>query len=162
MKHLLSGVAVAAALLIGAPVWAQNPSAGNSMGTPGPNPGGPPLTPYSGGAPAPEANSATPPIHPHHAVRHAHAMHAFHKHMAAKAALSGDTTAQLNREELARIQSGNLGNPPAPAAPMPGGPGAPMPPGENPSAGNSMGTPGPNPGGPGLTPYSPGVGAPPH
>jgi hypothetical protein len=88
-------------------------------------------------------------------------MHAFHRHMAEKAALSGDTTAQLNREELARIQSGNLGNPPPTGAPM-GGPGGPMPPGESPSAGNSMGTPGPNPGGPGLTPYSPGVGAPPH
>ena len=34
-------------------------------------------------------------------------MHAHHKEMAARAALSGDTTAQLNREELARIQSGN-------------------------------------------------------
>ena len=164
MKHLLSGVAFAAAFVIAAPVWAQpaNPSAGNGMGMPGPNPGGGGvLSPYSGGgAPAPEANSATPPIHPHHAVRHAHAMHAFHKHMAAKAALSGDTTAQLNREELARIQSGA---PPAPPpAPMPGEPGAPMPSGENPSAGNSMGTAGPNPGGPGLTPYSPGGGAPPH
>ena len=170
MKHLLSGVAVAAALAIAAPVWAQpaNPSGGNGMGMPGPNPGGGGgLTPYSGGgyptggAPASAANSATPPVHHAHAVRHARAMHAFHRHMAAKAALTGDTTAQLNREELARIQSGNLGNPPAP--PMPGGPGAPMPPGENPSAGNAVGTPGPNPGGPGLTPYSGGgVGAPPH
>jgi hypothetical protein len=42
--------------------------------------------------------------------------------MARKAALSGDTTAQLNREELARIQSGNLNNPPAPSGPLPGGP----------------------------------------
>jgi hypothetical protein len=44
--------------------------------------------------------------------------------MAQKAALSGDTTAQLNREELARIQSGNLGNPPAPppGSPPPGSP----------------------------------------
>jgi hypothetical protein len=132
MKHLLSGVAIAAALVIAAPVWAQpaNPSGGNGMGMPGPNPGGGGgLTPYSGGAPgaAPAANSAMPPVHHAHAVRHAHAMHAFHKHMASKAALTGDTTAQLNREELARIQSGNPGNPPAP--PMPGGPGAPPPPG---------------------------------
>jgi hypothetical protein len=54
MKHLLTGVAVVAALAFSAPVWAQqaNPAGGNSMGTPGPNPGGPGLTPYStpGGA----------------------------------------------------------------------------------------------------------------
>ena len=89
MKHLLTGVAVAAALAIAAPVWAQNPSGGNGMGMPGPNPGGGgDLTPYSGGgaAPAPAENSAMPPAH--HAVRHAHAMHDFHKGMAHKAALS--------------------------------------------------------------------------
>jgi hypothetical protein len=137
MKHLLTGVAVAAALAIAAPVWAQNPSGGNGMGMPGPNPGGGGgLTPYSGGgtapapapAPAPAAmppaaaappaeNSAMPPEH--HAVRHAHAMHNFHKGMAHKAALTGDTTAQLNRQELARLQAGNQGMP-APNAPMTG------------------------------------------
>ena len=127
MKHLLNGVAIVAALAIAAPVWAQNPSGGNPMGMPGPNTGGPGLTPYSGGAPpAPPpatmppaaANSAMPPAH--HAVHHARAMHAFHKGMSHKAALSGDTTGQLNREELARIQSGNLSNPPAPPGPGPG------------------------------------------
>jgi hypothetical protein len=165
MKYLLSGVAVAAALMVALPIWAQNPSGGNSVGLPGPNPGGPGLTPYNGGPPpsqtqqqfnpatgqpglgapmpppAPAANSATPPTH--HAVRHARAMYAHHKRMAAKAALTGDTTAQLNREELARIQSGNLSNPPAPSGPPPGGPppgaGA-MPPPEPP--------PGPMPPGP--------------
>jgi hypothetical protein len=37
-KHLLSGVAVIAALALSAPVWAQpaNPSGGNSMGMPVP------------------------------------------------------------------------------------------------------------------------------
>src|SRR5204862_7388627 len=78
--HFLTGVAVVAALAFSAPVWAQtaNPSGGNAMGTPGPNPGGPGLTPYSsgpnpGGAalsgprstpstpPAAMAPSATPP-----------------------------------------------------------------------------------------------------
>ena len=60
MKHLLTGVAVVAALAFTAPVWAQpaNPSGGNAMGLPGPNPGGPGLTPYSGGAPP---TSAPPP-----------------------------------------------------------------------------------------------------
>jgi hypothetical protein len=117
MKHLLCGIAVTAALVIAAPVWAQpaNPAGGT---------GGAP-------APAPEENSATPPIHPHHAIRHAHAMHAHHMYMARKAALTGDTTAQLNREELARIQSG------APPAPMPAAPvpGAPMAAPENSSGG---------------------------
>jgi hypothetical protein len=113
MKYLLSGLAIAAAIAFAVPVWAQNnPSGGNPVGTMGPNPGGPPLTPYSGGAPGqPKA------ISPHHAIRHAHVMRAHHHRMARKAALAGDTTAQLNREELARIQSGNLSNPPAPPAP---------------------------------------------
>jgi hypothetical protein len=140
MNRLLSGVAIAAALMIAAPVWAQNnPSGGNSLGVPGPNPGGPGLTPYSGGtptspppaeAPPPGAEAAPPPTSetpgPHHrhrelaAYHHAKAMRHFHHEMARKAGLSGDTTAQLNRQELARIQSGNTGNPPAPGAPMPG------------------------------------------
>jgi hypothetical protein len=150
MNRLLSGVAMAAALIIAAPVWAQNPSGGNPIGTLGPNPGGPGLTPYSGGvpggpptggstyippAPPPGAPTAPPPgaeaappaaTGPHHrhrelaAYHHAKVMRHFQHEMAHKAALRGDTTAQLNRQELARIQSGNLGNPPAPAAPMPG------------------------------------------
>lgn len=144
MKHLLSGVAVAAALVIAVPVWAQNnPSGGNPVGTLGPNPGGPGLTPYTGGAPGPKpsgnnyippsgpaaapppAAEAAPPIGPHHrhrelaAYHHAKAMRHFHHEMARKAAASGDTTAQLNREELARIQSGNVSAPPAPPAPPP-------------------------------------------
>ena len=150
MKYLLSGVAVAAALVLAAPVWAQNPSGGNAVGVPGPNPGGPGLTPYSGGAPPPAANSAMPPAH--HAVHHARVMHAHHMQMSKKAALTGDTTAQLNREELARIQAGAPPSPPA--APMPMG----GPPAANPSGGNPMGMQGPNPGGPGLTPYTGGAG----
>jgi hypothetical protein len=170
LKNLINGVAIAAALAIAGPVWAQNnPSAGNGMGMPGPNPGGGGgLTPYSGGgypnpggstyippaatapAPAPEATSATPPAH--HAVRHAKAMYAHHKRMAHKAALTGDTTAQLNREELARIQSGGPPSPPPPAAPASTAPISAAP---NPSGGNAEGLPGPNPGGGGgLTPYT--------
>src|SRR5262249_8788061 len=47
--HSVTGVAVIAALALSAPAWAQpaNPSGGNAMGLPGPNPGGPGLTPYS-------------------------------------------------------------------------------------------------------------------
>ena len=135
IKHLLNGAAIAAALAIAGPAWAQNPGAG---------------------APAPAADSATPPVHHAHAVRHAKAMHAHHQHMAHKAALTGDTTAQLNREELARIQSGGPPSPPPP----PGQPMAGPAPQDSPSGGNPMGMSGPNAGGPGLTPYS-GGGAPP-
>jgi hypothetical protein len=141
MKHLLNGVAVMAALVIAAPAWAQNPSGGNAVGTPGPNPGGPGLTPYSGGAPAvppaseaapmpPSAmppaaaapNSAMPPMHrPMREVRVHH--HVYHHvrviHHGPRA--PGDTTAELNRAELARIQSGNTAA--APPPPGPGGPG---------------------------------------
>jgi hypothetical protein len=53
-KHLLTGVAVVAALAFSAPVLAQQASpGGNPMGMPGPSPGGPGLTPYSTGAPPP-------------------------------------------------------------------------------------------------------------
>ena len=147
-KYFLTGVAVIAALALSAPVWAQsaNPSGGNAMGLPGPNPGGPGLTPYSGGAPRPMAappTSATPPVH-----RHAHAHHVVstHQMLHAHGPKSGtDTTAQLNQAELARLQQGAPPMPPqmVPPPPMPGG--------------NSMGMPGPNAGGPGLTPYSTGV-----
>ena len=135
MKHLLTGVAVVAALAIAAPVWAQNPSGGNALGVPGPNPGGGGLTPYSGGgtaAPAPampaapaesSANSATPGPHHLHkeraAYHHAKAMRNFHRGMSHQAALTGDTTAQLNRQELSRLGTGNQGMP-APNPPMKG------------------------------------------
>jgi hypothetical protein len=48
MKHLLTGVAAAAALAFSGLAWAQPTTpGGNSMGMPGPNPGGPGLTPYT-------------------------------------------------------------------------------------------------------------------
>jgi hypothetical protein len=103
MKHLLNGAAIAVALAIAGPVWAQGQQQ---------SPDNPAVSPN---APPPATTSAAPPMHPAH---HVQAMHAHHKAMATKAAQTGDTTAQLNREELARINSGNLGNPP-PAAPMP-------------------------------------------
>jgi hypothetical protein len=159
-KHLLSSVAVIAALTISAPAWAQpaNPSGGNAVGLPGPNPGGPGLTPYSGGAPRPmappptsapppsmsETTSATPPVH-----RHARAHHvaSTHQMLHAHGPKSGtDTTAQLNQAELARLQAGA-----PPMAPQMASPPPPM------QGGNSMGMPGPNTGGPGLTPYSSGT-----
>jgi hypothetical protein len=155
-KHLLTGVAVVAALAFSAPVLAQitNPGnvnpGGNAVGVPGPNPGGPGLTPYSTGATPPsptpsDTTSATPPTH-----RHARAHHATHGTMAHGTMAHGpksvtDTTAQLNQAELARLQQGAPPMAPqmAPPPPQRGG-------------GNSMGMPGPNTGGPGLTPYSSG------
>jgi hypothetical protein len=149
MKHqLLTGVAVAAALAFSAPVWAQtSPSGGNSMGTPGPNPGGPGLTPYSSGpnpggsalsgprtappaAMAPSASpppsmsdtsSATPPSHRHtRAYYHHKKMATYHHEMAGyhrgKAYATGGTADQLNQEELARLQSGNMSMPSAPSS----------------------------------------------
>jgi hypothetical protein len=132
-------------------VWAQSPSGGNSMGLPGPNPGGPGLTQYTGGG-YPTPAIAMPPAH--HAVRPAKARRVHHKAMVQDVALTGDTAARLNREELARIQSGGPPVQPAPvvmsATPMP----YPYSYQLSPSGGNSMGIPGPNPGGPGLTPYT--------
>jgi hypothetical protein len=121
MKHLLTGVAVVAALAFLAPVWAQpaSPSGGNAVGLPGPNPGGPGLTPYSTGAPsASDTSSAMPPKH-HHA--YAHHVVSTHQMLHAHGPKSGtDTTAQLNQAELARLQAGDFSNPPAePSNPRP-------------------------------------------
>jgi hypothetical protein len=137
MKHLLTGVAVVAALAIAAPAWAQapNPSGGNALGLPGPNPGGPGLTPYSTGQPRPvaappmappppaaapppsmsdSASSATPPTH-RHARKGSHGKMAGHSGKGPK--LTGSTASQLNQEELARVQAGNFSNPSAPPGP---------------------------------------------
>ena len=140
MKHLLTSVAVVAALAFSAPVWAQpaNPSGGNAMGMPGPNPGGPGLTPYSSSprttaapppsAPAPamapsamppssmsDTSSAMPPKH--RASRHAsHGKMAGH-HRGRGPQLTGSTANQLNQEELSRLQAGNMSMPAAPPSP---------------------------------------------
>jgi hypothetical protein len=168
MKYLLTGVAVVAALAFSGPVWAQtaNPSGGNSMGTPGPNPGGPGLTPYSSGpnpggsalsgprtapsapmAPSPSAmppssmsdtSSAMPPKH-HRASRHAsHDKMAGH-HRGGGPQLTDSTANQLNQEELSRLQAGNFSNPSAPPAPgmAPPSPGAATAPGRMPAGGRA-------------------------
>ena len=94
MKHLLNGVAIAAALAIAAPAaWAQTA----------------PMTP---GAPmAPAASAAAPAAKAPAAKRHRAKRHA---RSGGKVKMSrGDQmTEQLNREELARIQG--AGAPPAP------------------------------------------------
>lgn len=149
--HFLTGVAVVAALALSAPAWAQtaNPSGGNAMGTPGPNPGGPGLTPYSSGPnpggsalSGPRSTPSTPPaamgpsssmsdtssaMPPRHrASRHAsHGKMAGHHRGKGPQLSSSGTANQLNQEELQRLQAGNFSNPSAPPPPgmMPGQPG---------------------------------------
>src|SRR5215467_3370387 len=135
MKHLLSGVAIVAALAIAAPAYAQRTGPGG--GAPGPNqpvPGGPgpssPLSnlppspsrdaPYPGAPPAAAmppgsmgaTSSAMPPAH-----RPARGSHKVGKAAHPPSAMTGTTAAQLNQEELARLQSGNFSMPPAPPPP---------------------------------------------
>lgn len=117
-RHLLYGVAVIAALAVSAPVWAQraggNSSGGNSMGIPGPNPGGPetPGTPNAGlfgHTPSPPpASTAMPPMH--HRAHHVTHMAAHHRNMAPQ---TGDTANELNQQEVARLQAGSSTPPPA-------------------------------------------------
>lgn len=106
MKHLLNGVAIAAALAIAGPAWAQAP-----------------MTPSSSAAPkaaapmAPMAPMATKQRHKRH-----HTMH-----MTRRGA-GGSMADQLNREELARVQggggmpmgSGGVPGQPNPTAGIPG------------------------------------------
>jgi hypothetical protein len=137
MKHLLTGVAVIVALAFSAPIGAQpaNPSGGNALGLPGPNPGGPGLTPYSStparptAAPPPSApasaaampppsmsdnDSVRPPKH-HHARASSHGKMASH-HPGRFPDLQGNSVAnQLNQAELERLQSGDFTPPPASA-----------------------------------------------
>lgn len=86
MKHLLNGVAIAAALVIAVPAWAQNA----------------PMSPSAPKAAAPAAAMPTP-AQKHRAMRH----HATRHH--GRMARSGDSmTRQLNREELSRLQGGAM------------------------------------------------------
>ena len=118
MKHLLNGVAIAAALAIAAPVWAQAP-----------------MTPSSASPPkAAAAPSAEAPAPHAYKQRHKRPMHRYvarrgHKRYARGTGGTGggdQMTNQLNREELARIQGGGMpmGGPPPEGGPGPGpGPG---------------------------------------
>ena len=100
MKHLLNGVAIAAALAITAPAWAQTSAPMT--------PAAPPAA--SSAAPAPMATTKHHRARPHRMARHGRM---------AKSS-SDSTTDQLNRQELSRIQTGGGPAPMAPA-PMPGG-----------------------------------------
>ena len=133
MKHLLSGAAIIAALAFAGPVWAQRTGPGVGAGTgtgPGVTPPGgigpssplsnlpgqgapgyaPAQPPAATMAPGPtDTTSATPPAHRHARASAHHGMKAHPPE-----AMSGSTAAQLNQEELSRLQAGNFANPPAP------------------------------------------------
>jgi hypothetical protein len=95
MKHLLTGVSIAAALAIAAPVWAQNA----------------PMSPSAPAASAPAAPAAAGKQRHHRAVHHRMARHG----RAAKANPNAMAN-ELNREELTRLQGGGAA-PPPPAPP---------------------------------------------
>jgi hypothetical protein len=139
MKRLLTGVAVCAALAFSTPAWAQPFSpGGNAMGVPGPNPGGPGLTPYTTGPgqappyyapyyyapyarpPAQMAPPAAPPASTYEPSAPP-ASYSGQQRRGRAAASSADNSAnQLNRQELDRLQAQNYRNFPPPGyAPPP-------------------------------------------
>jgi len=95
MKHLLTGVAVFAALAFSAPAWAQpaSPSGGSPMEMPGPKASGTNYIPQT-------------------SHRRARAHQATHGRMAHGPKSLTDTADQLNRAELARLQAGSTEMPP--------------------------------------------------
>jgi hypothetical protein len=96
MKHLLNGVAIAAALAIAAPVWAQAPASPSAPKAAAPMA----AAPMAGAPMAPMAGKQ----------RHKRMM----RHMA-KRGPAESTTDQLNRQELTRVQGpGAAGMAPAP------------------------------------------------
>ena len=95
MKHLLNGVAIAAALAIAAPAaWAQAPMTPKSSA---PKAAAPAAAPTAGAPTAPMASKQ----------RHKRGG----KRMARRGGPAMSMTDQLNREELARIQSGGGASP---------------------------------------------------
>jgi hypothetical protein len=117
MKRLLTGVAVCAALAFSTPAWAQQYSpGGNAVGVPGPNPGGPGLTPYTAGPgqappyygppPAPIPPAAAPPASTYEPSAPPATYSSQRRR--GRAASSADNSAnQLNRQELGRLQVQN-------------------------------------------------------
>jgi hypothetical protein len=127
MKHILTGVAVVAALAFSAPAWAQ-PAPGQggfgpkaSGGTYIPPSKAPAAMAPSAGA---TATSAPPPATPSAPPPSRHAHHKMTAPHHGKGPLLTESTAdQLNQQELARVQAGNMA-PPAPGmAPPPPRPG---------------------------------------
>ena len=92
MKHLFTGVAIAAVLAISAPAWAQN-------------------APMKPAAPAASKPAATAPM-----AKKPMARRHTHMHAMRRMGSEDSMTDQLNQQELARIQGGG-GAGPAPMSP---------------------------------------------
>src|SRR5712691_9082706 len=103
MKHLLNGVAIAAALAIAAPAaWAQAPMTPKSSAPKAAAP-----------AAAPTAGAPTAPM----ASKQRHKRGGKHYARRGRGGPAMSMTDQLNREELARIQSGGAAMPPSQGIP---------------------------------------------
>lgn len=114
MKYLLNGAVIAAALAIGAPVWAQTGAPMN------PSPAAPPA------AAAPDEPMASSPRH-HRARRHRVVRHARESREPRGGKSRADNMAnELNQQELSRSQGSAPMAAPAPA-PMPMAPAGPRP-----------------------------------
>jgi hypothetical protein len=92
MKHLFTGVAIAAVLAISAPAWAQN-------------------APMKPAAPAASKPAAAP------MAKKSMAKHRTMHHMMHRMSSDDSMTEQLNKQELARIQGGGAAPAAAPMAP---------------------------------------------
>jgi hypothetical protein len=131
MKHLLTGVAMAAALAIAAPVWAQStPTA----------PAAPPAAPSKPMSSTPSSSTpmASKPMPMASKPMPKKPMHHMASHKGGMMSQGDQMTEQLNQQELQRIQSGS---PPA----MPAGgmaPGNMSPGGNNPTTGAAAPTAG--------------------
>ena len=91
MKHLLSGVAVLAALAIAAPVWAQTAA---------------PMTPSSRAPAAPAASAPAPAAPMATKARHKRVVHRKTRRGMARRGSPDSMASQLNAQELSRVQGG--------------------------------------------------------
>jgi hypothetical protein len=130
MKRFLAGVAMCAALGFSMLARTQQYSpGGNAVGVPGPNPGGPGLTPYTAGPgqappyyappPAQMAPAAAPPASTYEPSAPP-ASYSSQRGRGRAASSAGNIANQLNRQELDRLQAQNYRNFPPPGyAPSP-------------------------------------------
>jgi hypothetical protein len=126
MKRLLTGVAVCATLAFSTSAWAQFSPGGNAVGVPGPNPGGPGLTPYTTGpgqappyyapyyyaphapSPAQVAPAAAPAASTYEPSAPPASYSSQRSRGRAAVSFADNSANQLNRQELDRLQAQNL------------------------------------------------------
>lgn len=135
MKHILTGVAIAAALALPTPAWAQGNAGGASSTS--------------------NETSAMPAKHRH--ARTVHHMTHGRPAMHARAAGGNNVANQLNEQELSRLQAGS--SMALSASPTLGGPGSAPSTMGGPGPMSSSRSPGPKPSGSGYVPSEPGAGA---